>query len=156
MTFHFFTERSNVQPAKSLGSRLAQVQVSGEHYGTLDPLVLHAYGQVVCFEDLHDCIGWKRVKQLNAKWATTWQNQQNDCVPSEDSDQPGHPPSLIRVLTVRMKKAWVLSYPMIAHLIWVFAGRTLIMLILSCRGSNKILMAKFATVKFLPDIKKAT
>ena len=34
------------------------------------------------------------------------------CVPSEDSDQPGHPPSLIRVFTVRMKKAWVLSYPL--------------------------------------------
>ena len=30
-------------------------------------------------------------------WATTWQKQQNECVPSEDSDQPGHPPSLIRV-----------------------------------------------------------
>ena len=34
--------------------------------------------------------------------------------PSEDSDQPGHPPSLIRVFTVRMKKAWVLSYPLSA------------------------------------------
>ena len=29
------------------------------------------------------------------------QNQQNDCAPSEDSDQPGHPPSLIRVFAVR-------------------------------------------------------
>ena len=28
----------------------------------------------------------------------------NDCAPSEDSDQPGHPPSLIRVFAVRMKK----------------------------------------------------
>ena len=28
-------------------------------------------------------------------------NQQSDCVPSEDSDQPGHPPSLIRVFAVR-------------------------------------------------------
>ena len=46
------------------------------------------------------------------KWAASWQNQQNDCVPSEDSDQPGHPASLIRVFTVRMKNAWVLSYPM--------------------------------------------
>ena len=27
------------------------------------------------------------------------------CAPSEDSDQPGHPPSLIRVFAVRMKKA---------------------------------------------------
>ena len=32
--------------------------------------------------------------------------------PSEDSDQPGHLPSLIRVFTVRMKKHWVLSYPL--------------------------------------------
>ena len=32
-------------------------------------------------------------------WATTWQNQQNDCAPS-----------LIRVFVVRMKKAWALSY----------------------------------------------
>ena len=29
--------------------------------------------------------------------------------PSEDSDQPGHLPSLIRVFTVRMKKAWTLN-----------------------------------------------
>ena len=32
--------------------------------------------------------------------------------PSKDSDQLGHPPSLIRVFTVRMKKHWVLSYPL--------------------------------------------
>ena len=37
------------------------------------------------------------------------------CAPSEDSDQPGHPPSLIRIFTVRMKKAWVLSYPLSAQ-----------------------------------------
>ena len=47
--------------------------------------------------------------------AASWQNQQNDCAPSEDSDQPGHPPSLIRVFAVRMKKAWVLSYPLSAQ-----------------------------------------
>ena len=35
--------------------------------------------------------------------------------PSEDSDQPGNPPSLIRVFAVRMKKAWVLSYPLNAQ-----------------------------------------
>ena len=35
------------------------------------------------------------------KWAVTWQNKQSECVPSEDSDQPGHLPSLIRVFTVR-------------------------------------------------------
>ena len=31
------------------------------------------------------------------------------CAPSEDSDQPGYSPSLIRVFTVRMKKAWDLT-----------------------------------------------
>ena len=34
------------------------------------------------------------------------------CAPSKDSNQPGHPSSLIRVFAVRMKKAWVLSYPL--------------------------------------------
>ena len=90
-------------------------------------------------------------------WAATWQNQQNDCAPSEDSDQPWHPPSLIGVFAVRMKKVWVLSYPLsaqrrlrsawashsensdqtgrIPRLIWVFAGRTATLLVLSCRGS---------------------
>ena len=37
------------------------------------------------------------------------------CAPSIDSDQPGQPPSLIRVFAVRMKKAWVLSYPLSAQ-----------------------------------------
>ena len=36
------------------------------------------------------------------------------CAPSEDSDQHGHPPSLIRVFAVRTKKDWVLSYPLSA------------------------------------------
>ena len=37
------------------------------------------------------------------------------CAPSEDSDQPRHPPSLFRVFAVRMKKYWVLSYPLSAQ-----------------------------------------
>ena len=37
------------------------------------------------------------------------------CAPSEDSDQPGHPPCLIRVFAVPMKKTWVLSYPLSAQ-----------------------------------------
>ena len=37
------------------------------------------------------------------------------CAPSEDSHQPGHPSSLIRVFAVCMKKAWVLNYPLSAH-----------------------------------------
>ena len=50
-----------------------------------------------------------------AIWSATWQNQQNGCAPSEDSDQPGHSPSLIRVFAVHMKKAWVLSYQLSAQ-----------------------------------------
>ena len=50
------------------------------------------------------------VSQINLSRDMT--NQQSNCAPSEDSDQPGHPPSLIRVFAVRMKKAWVLSYPL--------------------------------------------
>ena len=37
------------------------------------------------------------------------------CAPSEDSDQPGHPPRLIRVFAIRTKKAQVLSYPLNAQ-----------------------------------------
>ena len=51
----------------------------------------------------------------SARCAATWQNQQSDCAPSEDSDQPGHPPSLIRAFAVCMKKAWILSYPLSAQ-----------------------------------------
>ena len=57
------------------------------------------------------------------------------CVPSEDSDQPGHPPSLIRVFT---RVQLVVKGSMFLHadsedsdqtgrmprLIWVFAGHT--------------------------------
>ena len=73
-------------------------------------------------------------------------------MPSEDSDQPGHPPSLIRVFPVCMMKAWVLSYRLStqqrlwsdwvdARLTWVFAGCTLILLILSCHSSIYVLCA---------------
>ena len=79
-------------------------------------------------------------------WAASWQIQQNNCAPSEDSDQPGHPPSLFRVFAVRTKKAWVLSYSLsaqprlwsdwrIPRLIWVFARRTVILLGMSWGGS---------------------
>ena len=53
--------------------------------------------------------------QSKKKWAATWQNQQNGCAPSENSDQPGHQPSLFRVFPVRMTKAWLLIYPLSAQ-----------------------------------------
>ena len=59
--------------------------------------------------------GVSLVPRSRIKLATTWQNLQNECAPSEYSDQPGHPPSLISVFAVRMKKAWDLSYPLRAQ-----------------------------------------
>ena len=47
-------------------------------------------------------------------WDAAWQNQQND-VRLVDSDQPGHPPSLISVFAVRMKKQCVVGYPLSAQ-----------------------------------------
>ena len=69
------------------------------------------------------------------------------CVLSKDSDQPEHPPSLIRVFTVRMKKHWALNYLFSTlwrlwsdwedaqadlSLCWVHV----ILLVLSCGGSS--------------------
>ena len=45
-------------------------------------------------------------------WAKTWQNQQNECAPSEDSDQPGHLPSLIES---SLCAQWVAKDPMLLH-----------------------------------------
>ena len=44
-------------------------------------------------------INLKGMHQLY-NWAASWQNQQNNCAHSEDSDQPGQPPSLIIEATV--------------------------------------------------------
>ena len=59
----------------------------------------------------------------------------------------GHPPSLITLFAVRMKKPWVLSNPLSARedsgqtgwmprLIWIFAERTVILLVFLCRSSS--------------------
>ena len=71
------------------------------------------------------------------------------CAPSEVLDQPGHPPSLIRVFAFRMKKAWVLSYPLSAQQRLIRLGRCpgwsesslgaqIISLVLSWGGSNQL------------------
>ena len=41
---------------------------------------------------------------IQSIWAASWQNQQCGYAPTEDSDQPGHPPSLIRVFAVAWRK----------------------------------------------------
>ena len=64
---------------------------------------------------LYSCLGCAALEWNDPIWAAPWQNQQCGCAPSKDSDQPGHPPSLIRVFAVHMKKAWVLSSPLNAQ-----------------------------------------
>ena len=95
-------------------------------------------------------VTWNYCRNFSKNWtkfAATWQNQQSDCAPSEDSDQPGHPPSLIRIFAVRMKKAWVLIYSLSTQRRlwsdWAGAQADLSLrrahthfLVLSCRGSN--------------------
>ena len=65
----------------------------------------------------------QRSELSNTVFSSTWYRWPNNepphdktkkkaCAPSEDSDQPGRLPSLIRVFTIRMKKACVLSYPL--------------------------------------------
>ena len=58
----------------------------------------------------------KDIQEMSQSFQSSFETQHDKtnkvtCVSSEDSDQPGHPPSLIRVFFVRMKKAWVLTYP---------------------------------------------
>ena len=108
------------------------------------------------------------LKPLLYNWAATWQN--NVDVRPAKTDQPGYLSSLIRVFAVRMKKAWVLSFPLSTRRrlwsdcadvqaarmpSWVFAGRTLILLVLSCRGSYLYTFrthASFTLTYMPPDI----
>ena len=53
---------------------------------------------------------WNRDSQLSFEPQHDKTNKMT-CVPREDSDQPGHPPRMIRVFAVRMKKPWVFSFP---------------------------------------------
>ena len=74
-------------------------------------LILYWYGLSLTKWDIKENMSWVD-EAIWDIWAATWQNQQCECAPSEDSDQPWHPPSLIRVFAVRMKKPCVLSYPL--------------------------------------------
>ena len=70
---------------------------------------------------LCNCAGWSESSLgAHARWYVFWcydtyelrpahDKTYKAAAPSEDSDQPGHPPSLIRVFTVRIKKAWVIN-----------------------------------------------
>ena len=74
-------------------------------------------------------------------WAASWQNQQNYCASSEDSDQPGHSPSLISLDQSLLYAQWVAKDTSFLHadsedsdetwrmplLIRIFVGRTVIL-----------------------------
>ena len=55
------------------------------------------------------------MKERDMKFELSHDKTNVACAPSEDSGQPGHPPSLIRVFDVSMKKFWVLNYPLSAQ-----------------------------------------
>ena len=61
--------------------------------------------------------------------ATKW------CAPSEDSDQPGHPPSLIRVFTVWRNTGSVATQWVYSWSESLLARTQVILLVLSCCGS---------------------
>ena len=67
-----------------------------------------------------------------------YKNNKMTYAPSEDSDQPGHPPSLISP-AVRTKKPLVLSYPVSASVNYDQSGRMqgtqIILLVLLCGSS---------------------
>ena len=58
------------------------------------------------------------------KGAASWQNKQNDCASSEDSDQPQHAPSLIRVFAVcsmgspGWSESWLGTHAILLVLLW--------------------------------------
>ena len=91
----------------------------------------------------------EEIVPLIHKWAATWQNQQCGCAPSKDLDQFGH---ICPVWSESSLSAWRKLVSLAIHwahsedsdqigwmprLIWVFAGRTLILLVLSCCSSNE-------------------
>ena len=59
----------------------------------------------------------KSTRQIRGKSYEPHHDKTNQmiCAPSEDSDQPGHPPSLIRAFAVHLKIPWVLSYSLSAQ-----------------------------------------
>ena len=116
-------------------------------------------------EDLNT--GYGNSKPINH--LITYQNQTEPphdktnkmaCAPSEDSDQPGHPPSLIRVFAVHMKKAWFFSYPLSTQQrLWSdradaqadlsLRWDTVILLVLSWDGSDSSMLANWMSPFFI-------
>ena len=73
------------------------------------------------------------------KWAASWQNQQNDCASSEDSEQSGHPPSLISLRCALNGLLWTQAFFMRTAKTLIRLGAHAIFLVLSWGGSNTYL-----------------
>ena len=82
-------------------------------------------------------------QSMNFFWPLTFEPPHDKtnkvaCAPSQDSDQPGHPPSLIRVLAVHFMDSLrpkASSCGWMPRLIWVLAGCTVFLLVLSWGSS---------------------
>ena len=54
-------------------------------------LKLYYFTLMFCWRIYHILIqGWSAITLGACIWAASWQNQQSECAPNEDSDQPGH------------------------------------------------------------------
>ena len=92
-------------------------------------------------------------------WAAAWQNQQSECAPSEDSDQSSLiRVFVVRMKKAWVLTNWAHSEDSdqtgrMPRLIRVFAGRTAILLVLLCRGSYVTVLPE---VKILRARKRCT
>ena len=66
----------------------------------------------LCICRKHKICGYDKIKLMSHVVA---KQTKMTCAPSEDTDQPWLLPSLTSVFAVRMKKLWVLSYPLSAQ-----------------------------------------
>ena len=119
--------------------------VTSRHFNIINQ-IWNAFWLLWCpyFFLLANCSNVSWCSLASIKWAASWQNHQNDCVPSEDSDRcPVWSESSLSTWRKLGSLAthWAHSEDSdqtgrMPRLIWVFTGRTFILLVLSWSGSN--------------------
>ena len=72
-----------------------------------------------------------RLIKTSQRILLTWANQYCGYASREDSDQPGHQLSIVRVYAVRMKITWIHSYPLSAQLRLIRLGICPVWLVLA-------------------------
>ena len=103
--------------------RLIYLLIEWRHLWSSLPWIVY-FPILIKFTELPHGFGWGNIEnfipvnrntEINIKIINEPPHDKTNkvaCAPSEDSDQPWHSPSLIRVFAVRMKKALVFSYPL--------------------------------------------